>query len=327
MMICAAREATGRWLRRVTEALLEVFSQSSVPTEAIFLYTHMEKSYVKPDIFGFPFLLKACSKLGSMFVGNQVLSRMCLRNSLIHLNAGSSSLEVARQLFDEKAQRDVVAWSAFTVGYARRGKIEDARDLFGRMPERDLISWNVMVTAYTLSEAIWSHGHAESALSLFEEMQRGRMVRPNGITFVGVLVACTHACKVEEGRRWITDIYSPARVDQRTVLWLRVFSPAGVSGGEKLPVVVFFHGGGFVYLKANSRHYDAVCRRIARRLRAFIVSVDYGLAPEHRFPTAYDDAEAAVKWISKPGRLPESADLRRFFLAGDSAGANIVHHF
>ncbi|CAN6475458.1 unnamed protein product [Victoria cruziana] len=115
-------------------------------------------------------------------------------------------------------------------------------------------------------------------------------------------------------------------VDQRKGLWLRIFSPAGVSAEEKLPVIVFFHGGGFVYLRANSRHYDAVCRRFARRLRAFVVSVDYRLAPEHRFPTAYDDAEAAVRWISMPGRLPESADLRRCFLAGDSAGANIVHH-
>ncbi|KAF3774076.1 putative carboxylesterase 18 [Nymphaea thermarum] len=115
-------------------------------------------------------------------------------------------------------------------------------------------------------------------------------------------------------------------VDSSTGVWFRLFTPTGTPAGKKLPIIVFFHGGGFGFLAANSKAYDDVCRRFARRLQALVISVNYRLAPEHKFPTPYDDAEATLHWISKPGRLPESADLGRCFLAGDSAGANIVHH-
>ncbi|XP_031489557.1 probable carboxylesterase 18 [Nymphaea colorata] len=115
-------------------------------------------------------------------------------------------------------------------------------------------------------------------------------------------------------------------VDSSAGLWFRLFTPTEVPAGKKLPVIVFFHGGGFALMSANSRDFVALCRRFARRLQAFVVSVNYRLAPEHRFPTAYDDAEATLRWISTPGRLPESADLGRCFLVGDSAGGNIVHH-
>lgn len=111
--------------------------------------------------------------------------------------------------------------------------------------------------------------------------------------------------------------------------FLRVFAPAAAAAGASLPIVVFFHGGGFVFLSAASRIYDDVCRRLARELGAVVVSVDYRLAPEHRFPAAYDDAAAALRWLDGDptcaGFAP-AADPSRVFLAGDSAGANIVHH-
>ncbi|XP_049933169.1 pentatricopeptide repeat-containing protein At5g15300-like [Nymphaea colorata] len=128
----------------IWSTMIRGFSQSSVPIDAIFLYSQMEKSHVKPDSFTFPFSSEGmlevriyfCRKPVDCCVLNLGLqSDVFVRNSLIHLNAGSGSLEVARQLFDEMAQRDVVAWSALTVGYARKGKIEDARDLFDRMPD------------------------------------------------------------------------------------------------------------------------------------------------------------------------------------------------
>ncbi|CAN6458343.1 unnamed protein product [Victoria cruziana] len=115
-------------------------------------------------------------------------------------------------------------------------------------------------------------------------------------------------------------------VDSSTGVWFRLFTPTEASAEHKLPVIVFFHGGGFGFMAANSKPYDDLCRLFARHLQAFVVSANYRLAPENKFPTAYGDAEAIVRWISEPGRLPESADLHRCFLAGDSAGANIVHH-
>lgn len=112
-------------------------------------------------------------------------------------------------------------------------------------------------------------------------------------------------------------------------LWVRVFSPAAGDRSAALPVVVFFHGGGFVFLSAASKAYDAVCRRFARNLPAVVVSVNYRLAPEHRFPTAYEDGTDVLRWLDRDptcsGFAPD-ADPARVFLAGDSAGGNIAHH-
>ncbi|KAL6657074.1 hypothetical protein ACP70R_004854 [Stipagrostis hirtigluma subsp. patula] len=121
-------------------------------------------------------------------------------------------------------------------------------------------------------------------------------------------------------------------VDASRGLRARVFSPAagGGEGAAPLPVVVYFHGGGFVLFSAASRPYDALCRRICRELRAVVVSVDYRLAPEHRFPAAYDDGVAALRYLDAnalPADVaPVPVDLSSCFVAGDSAGGNIAHH-
>ncbi|XP_057482744.1 probable carboxylesterase 18 [Actinidia eriantha] len=123
---------------------------------------------------------------------------------------------------------------------------------------------------------------------------------------------------------------SDVTVDPSRNLWFRLFVPTTQppSSSSPLPVIVFFHGGGFVYLSADSNAYDAVCRRYARRLSAVVVSVNYRLAPEHRYPAQYDDGFDVLKFIdeNKNPFLPENADLSCCFLAGDSAGANLAHH-
>uniref|UniRef100_A0A5B7BX61 Putative carboxylesterase 18 n=1 Tax=Davidia involucrata TaxID=16924 RepID=A0A5B7BX61_DAVIN len=119
---------------------------------------------------------------------------------------------------------------------------------------------------------------------------------------------------------------SDVTVDPSRNLWFRLFVPTQPS--EELPVVVFFHGGGFTFLSADSKAYDAVCRRFARKVPAVVVSVNYRLAPEHRFPSQYDDGFDVLKLLDekKIEALPGNADISRCFLAGDSAGANLAHH-
>uniref|UniRef100_A0ACD5WPJ3 Uncharacterized protein n=1 Tax=Avena sativa TaxID=4498 RepID=A0ACD5WPJ3_AVESA len=121
-------------------------------------------------------------------------------------------------------------------------------------------------------------------------------------------------------------------VDASRGLWARVFSPseeAEQTGQASLPVVVYFHGGGFALLSAASTPFDAMCRRFCRDLGAVVVSVNYRLAPEHRYPAAYDDGEDVLRYLGATG-LPVDisipVDLSRCFLAGNSAGGNIVHH-
>ncbi|RCV14249.1 hypothetical protein SETIT_2G410600v2 [Setaria italica] len=120
-------------------------------------------------------------------------------------------------------------------------------------------------------------------------------------------------------------------IDASRGLWARVFSPSSASAAdEPVPVVVYFHGGGFVLFSAASRPYDALCRRLCSELRAVVVSVNYRLAPEQRFPAAYDDGVAALQYLDA-NALPADVvtvpvDLSSCFLAGDSAGGNITHH-
>ncbi|KAL6868318.1 hypothetical protein ACP4OV_015163 [Aristida adscensionis] len=116
-------------------------------------------------------------------------------------------------------------------------------------------------------------------------------------------------------------------LDRARRLRARLFYPAAAA--SPLPVVVFFHGGGFAFLSAASPAYDAACRRLARYASAAVLSVDYRRAPEHRFPAPYDDGAAALRFLDDPkNHRPAGVplDASRCFLAGDSAGGNIAHH-
>jgi acetyl esterase len=99
---------------------------------------------------------------------------------------------------------------------------------------------------------------------------------------------------------------------------LRIYKP---SRDTNLPVVVFFHGSGFVLCSLDS--HDLICRQLCKASGAIIVSVDYRLAPEHKFPAASDDCLAATRWVGDHAR-EFGGDPARIALAGDSAGGNLA---
>jgi acetyl esterase len=100
----------------------------------------------------------------------------------------------------------------------------------------------------------------------------------------------------------------------------RVYRPHGRDGVRR-PLVVFVHGGGFVFCDLET--HDGFCRALAKNTDAVVVSVDYRLAPEHRAPTAAEDAYAALCWaVERHDEL--SIDPTRVLVAGDSAGANLA---
>ena len=100
----------------------------------------------------------------------------------------------------------------------------------------------------------------------------------------------------------------------------RLYSPEG-AGSEPTGLLVFFHGGGFMYGGLES--HDASCRALAQRAGVRVLAVDYRLAPEHPFPAAYDDAVTAYTWVV--GHTDElGADQTRLAVGGDSAGGNLA---
>jgi acetyl esterase len=115
-----------------------------------------------------------------------------------------------------------------------------------------------------------------------------------------------------------------ARVDNRHVpgptepIPIRVYRP---SMGERLPAVMFFHGGGFVL--GDLETHDRQCRRLANGSGCSVIAVGYRLAPEHRYPAAAEDAYSATCYVAEHGS-DFGIDPSRIAVAGDSAGGNLA---
>ncbi|XP_049407619.1 gibberellin receptor GID1B-like [Solanum stenotomum] len=139
----------------------------------------------------------------------------------------------------------------------------------------------------------------------------------------------------------VDGVYSFDVVDRSTSLLNRVYKPAPknesdwgkidldkpLSTTEIVPVIIFFHGGSFTHSSANSAIYDTFCRRLVSICKAVVVSVNYRRSPENRYPCAYDDGWAALKWVKSRQWLQSGKDLKvHVYMAGDSSGGNIAHH-
>jgi acetyl esterase len=112
---------------------------------------------------------------------------------------------------------------------------------------------------------------------------------------------------LEEGRKIPARFYWP-RVDEETER-------------DLYPMIAYFHGGGWVVGKLDQ--YDEICSMLANRSEAIVVSIDYRLAPEHKFPAAVDDCYEATKWVAENAKLFDG-DEDTIIVAGDSAGGALT---
>ena len=141
-----------------------------------------------------------------------------------------------------------------------------------------------------------------------------------------------HEVGPEQARVFFDSMQMPApevalgRVEDRTMpgpagpIPVRIYRPESDSN-DALPVLVYYHGGGWVI--GSIETHDGTCRELARDAGCVVVSVDYRLAPEHRFPAAADDCYAALEWVAANGG-EIGADASRIAVGGDSAGGNLA---
>lgn len=125
-----------------------------------------------------------------------------------------------------------------------------------------------------------------------------------------------------------TALYEPteevARVENRAIpgpageIPVRIYTPQGEG---PFPALVFFHGGGWVICTLDT--HDGQCRSLVNGAGCVVVSVDYRLAPEHKFPAAPEDCYAATKWVAEHA-AEINGDASRLAIGGDSAGGNLT---
>jgi acetyl esterase len=140
-----------------------------------------------------------------------------------------------------------------------------------------------------------------------------------------------HSLTPEQGRQVLAgfaqmggDPEPVARVEDREVpgvvgpIPIRVYTPPGTG---PFPMLIYFHGGGWVL--GSLETHDPVCRSLTNAAGCVTVSVDYRLAPEHKFPAAPDDCYAATRWLAA-NAADFSADSERIAVGGDSAGGNLA---
>lgn len=102
---------------------------------------------------------------------------------------------------------------------------------------------------------------------------------------------------------------------------IRIYWPREAKSAELFPVLLWFHGGGFVIGDLDT--HDSACRLLANQADCIVVAVGYRLAPESKFPAAVDDSHAALRWVALHA-AEIGADPKRIAVGGDSAGANLA---
>ncbi|XP_068654377.1 pentatricopeptide repeat-containing protein At1g06143 [Aristolochia californica] len=152
--------------------MISCYSQNKKFREAIETFKRMKTAKVLPDEVTIATVISACAHLGALDFGKEV-----------HLYAAQNGFHL-----------DVYIGSALIDMYAKCGSMERSLLVFFKLQEKNLFCWNSMI------EGLAVHGFARDALSIFTKMEKKKM-KPNKVTFVSVLSACTHAGFVEEGRR------------------------------------------------------------------------------------------------------------------------------
>ncbi|KAI7987850.1 Pentatricopeptide repeat-containing protein [Camellia lanceoleosa] len=152
--------------------MINCYSQSKQYIEALAIFNEMKSHGISPDEVTMATVISACAHIGALDLGKE-----------IHLYVMQNEFDL-----------DVYLGSALVDMYAKCGSLDRSLLVFFKLREKNLFCWNSII------EGLAVHGYAEEALAMFSRMEREK-IKPNGVTFISVLSACTHAGLVEEGRR------------------------------------------------------------------------------------------------------------------------------
>ncbi|KAL5806350.1 hypothetical protein ACOSQ4_029083 [Xanthoceras sorbifolium] len=185
----------------IYNTFIQGFSASENPYQSLHLYTQLQTQGLLPDNLTFPFLVKACTKLGSVYMGIQVhgqiikhglVNDVYVQNSLVHMYATCGDVKAASNIFRRMHPLDVVSWTSMIAGYSKCRDVESARELFDRMPEKNLVTWSIMISGYA------KNSRFDKAVELFQVLQ-SKGVRANGTVMVSVISSCAHLGALELG--------------------------------------------------------------------------------------------------------------------------------
>ncbi|KAI3522333.1 hypothetical protein L1887_00025 [Cichorium endivia] len=160
-------------------AMIAGYSQNNKPKEALELFLDMENAGVVPIESTLVCVVSACAQSGCLDLGQWMYFYY---------------------IKQKRIQPTVTLGNAFIDMYAKCGKIDAAEELFNEIHDKDLVSWNSMIVGFA------SHGNAIKALNLFEEMKGTGLYKPDEITFIGVLSACSHGGLLAQGRSYFKEM-------------------------------------------------------------------------------------------------------------------------
>ncbi|KAJ7954868.1 Pentatricopeptide repeat-containing protein [Quillaja saponaria] len=160
-------------------AMISGYAKSDQPQEALKLFNEMRHLGIVPDQITMLSAISACAHLGALDQAKWI-------HIFVNKNGFGGALSVNNALIDM---------------YAKCGSLDRARGVFENMPRKNVVSWSSIINAFAM------HGDANNAISFFHKMKE-KNIEPNGVTFVGVLYACSHAGLVEEGKKIFSSMTS-----------------------------------------------------------------------------------------------------------------------
>jgi pentatricopeptide repeat protein len=181
--LCNARDLFERMPQRNViswTALITGYAQANRPHDAIALFRRMQLENVEPDEIAMLVALTACARLGALELGEWI------RHYIDRLGLLTTNIPLNNALIDM---------------YAKSGEIKRALQVFENMNHKTIITWTTMIAGLAL------HGLGTEALEMFSRMERAR-VKPNDITFIAILSACSHVGLVQTGRWYFNRMIS-----------------------------------------------------------------------------------------------------------------------